>query len=587
MNTQPVSIALTDLHPHPRNPRIEPRAEVVEQLAAQMADGFDPSHALIVRPNASGFEIISGHHRVLAAGQAGLTEVPCWVRDLDDETAYMQLVLCNTQSELHPLEEGLHSLRSGKSQSQYARETGKTRENIKLRENSAKVYESGRCLPEWRKWWSNLAEIHAAPEWLWPAMAARMVEGDWTVATTRQQVASFKDAPEPPDWCDLAGVAAGLLAAQISLSDLGRFAGAPDHARVTDADLADGLLEALHTARPTRLSAIQAICNEWGNRQADRDRERRAAEAEAQRSREAAEQRIARLRANCSLDEWKDLSAAERQSLLAPARGAGGAFNAQDTSAIEWAQWSWNPITGCKHDCPYCYARDITQDPRFESAFPNGFAPTFRSNALNGPANTKVPKGAKSDTRHRNVFTCSMADLFGRWVPSEWIESVMSTVRDSPEWNFLFLTKFPQRLAEIEIPDNAWMGTTVDMQARVANAEKAFAKVGGKVKWLSVEPMIEPLRFDRLDLFDWVVIGGASPSSQTPAWRPPFAWIMDLVTQCRDAGCRVYMKTNLFGEPKDGRGAYAANARILELPFDAPIVPDAHQAPDAFKYLGK
>jgi pyruvate-formate lyase-activating enzyme len=21
--------------------------------------------------------------------------------------------------------------------------------------------------------------------------------------------------------------------------------------------------------------------------------------------------------------------------------------------------WSWNPVTGCLHDCPYCYARDI------------------------------------------------------------------------------------------------------------------------------------------------------------------------------------------------------------------------------------
>jgi protein gp37 len=169
-----------------------------------------------------------------------------------------------------------------------------------------------------------------------------------------------------------------------------------------------------------------------------------------------------------------------------------------------------------------------------------------------------------------------MADLFGRWVPIEWIHAVMNTVKDSPEWNYLFLTKFPQRLKEVYIPDNAWMGTTVDLQARVKNAEKAFENVGGKVKWLSIEPLIEPLKFERLDVFDWVVIGGASRSDRTPEWRPPYRWIEDLVRQCDDAKVPVYFKSNLG----------IAN-RILELPFDAPITKDPQRAPDSFYYLGK
>ena len=24
---------------------------------------------------------------------------------------------------------------------------------------------------------------------------------------------------------------------------------------------------------------------------------------------------------------------------------------------IDWATMSWNPVTGCRHGCPYCYAR--------------------------------------------------------------------------------------------------------------------------------------------------------------------------------------------------------------------------------------
>lgn len=25
-------------------------------------------------------------------------------------------------------------------------------------------------------------------------------------------------------------------------------------------------------------------------------------------------------------------------------------------SKIEWCDSTWNPVTGCYHDCPYCYA---------------------------------------------------------------------------------------------------------------------------------------------------------------------------------------------------------------------------------------
>jgi protein gp37 len=160
-------------------------------------------------------------------------------------------------------------------------------------------------------------------------------------------------------------------------------------------------------------------------------------------------------------------------------------------------------------------------------------------------------------------------------VPDEWINAVLGEIRLAPQWNFLCLTKFPKRMAEFDIPANAWMGTTVDLQARVPAAEAAFERVNAAVKWLSVEPMLEPLRFRHLDRFNWLVIGGASRSSQTPEWKPPLSWIVDLVNQARDAGVKVYCKTNLLG------------SRLLELPFDAPIKADPQEAPAVFHYLGQ
>lgn len=587
-------IPLAELHPHPGNPRLAPREDVVEQIAAQIADGLDEAHALIVRPVEEGFQVISGHHRRLAAIKAGLTEVPCWVREMNDEEAFMLLVTSNAQSELTPLERGLHALgatekgKHGKSVRAYADAVGRPERTVSLEVAAARVASSHTRanLADLVEHTRHLAEIHAAPRWLWSALVSSLVANGWTVERIRQVVKSLSDTPEPPKWADATQIAERVVGGTSKSSEIGRFASAVEDARGA---LARGELEAKELAaeldvsllreNPSRLSDVIRLCQVVLDKQADLIREAKQAEIEAQRSQEANAERAARMRRFISLDEWKALSAEDQSAALAltAAPGETPSFNKQENADIEWAQWSWNPITGCLHDCPYCYARDIANQARMAKVYPNGFAPTLHPLRLMAPQNTKPPKEAETDTRYKNVFTGSMSDIFGRWVPKEWIEAVLANVRAAPQWNFLFLTKFPNRMAEFDIPQNAWLGTSVDLQIRVAAAEKAFAKVKAPVRWLSVEPMLEPLQFKRLDLFDWIVIGGASRSTKTPEWKPPFAWIHDLVNQARASGTRVYFKSNLLGNP----------SRLLELPFDAPIPADEAQLPEVFRYLGK
>ncbi len=273
-----------------------------------------------------------------------------------------------------------------------------------------------------------------------------------------------------------------------------------------------------------------------------------------------------------TLEQWASMSEEEREAHLRH-RSSKAKLNRQedgeDDNLIDWAKWTWNPITGCLHTCPYCYARDIAERFAGQAAYPNGFAPTFRADRLGAPLNG-VPR-ASDDPRERRIFTGSMADVFGRWVPAEWIEAVLGVVREAPRWDFLMLTKFPKRMSEFAIPDNVWMGTSVDCQARVAGAEAAFARVTAKVKWLSVEPMIEPLRFKHLDRFDLLVIGGASASRRTPRWIPPFAWLDDLMRQADEAGCAVFLKSNLYRKEQPGGDRYVFRER----------------APDVFHYLVK
>ena len=106
------TIAVASLKPHPQNPRAIIRQHVVDGIAdgIKRAGCFKPNHAITVRPVNGHYEVISGHHRTEAAKQAGLKELPCWVEEMDDETAFYELIRNNNQGELSPLEIGLHAL---------------------------------------------------------------------------------------------------------------------------------------------------------------------------------------------------------------------------------------------------------------------------------------------------------------------------------------------------------------------------------------------------------------------------------------------------------------------------------------------
>jgi hypothetical protein len=139
------------------------------------------------------------------------------------------------------------------------------------------------------------------------------------------------------------------------------------------------------------------------------------------------------------------------------------------------------------------------------------------------------------------------------------VEPVLASCRRNPQWDYLFLTKFPQRYVGLDLPPTAWIGTTVDDQYRVKIAEEAFRKIRAvRVKWLSLEPLLAPLEFSDLSMFDWIVIGSQSATRQpdgndgfvtVPEFAPPIEWVLRLVAQAREAGCRVYLKPNLLGVP--------------------------------------
>jgi protein gp37 len=227
---------------------------------------------------------------------------------------------------------------------------------------------------------------------------------------------------------------------------------------------------------------------------------------------------------------------------------------------ISWAAWTWNPVTGCLHGCPYCYAREIAErkDDSTRTYFPVGFIPLFHRERLEAPGNTKLPDDIDANPRNGRVFVCSMADLYGQWVPDTWIEQIHDVCSRNRQWEYLLLTKFPERYNRVRsLPPTAWVGTSVDEQKRVRIAENAFRNIGNvAVKWLSLEPLREELRFTDLSMFDWVVIGAQTATQQpgdgrVPEFAPPFEWVARIVAQAREAGCKVWLKPNLLGDVHD------------------------------------
>jgi len=169
-------------------------------------------------------------------------------------------------------------------------------------------------------------------------------------------------------------------------------------------------------------------------------------------------------------------------------------------SKIEWTNYVWNPVTGCEHGCNYCYARKMANRLRGRYGYPadEPFKPTFH----------KVKLWDTFPIKPSKIFVSSMGDLFGDWVPTEWIDRVLDVVRINYKHTFIFLTKNPKRFSQFDFPQNAWLGysTTGNL------FYKWDERNDDNIKFVSLEPMQHCIDASlegytqRID-FDWIIIG--------------------------------------------------------------------------------
>ncbi len=157
---------------------------------------------------------------------------------------------------------------------------------------------------------------------------------------------------------------------------------------------------------------------------------------------------------------------------------------------------TWNPVIGCLHGCSYCWAKRFALERLSNTEkYKDGFKPKLAENELS------------KRFRNRFIFVSDMGDLFGEWVPKEWILKVIEATTNSLSSDFLFLTKNPGRYKEFVhlCKKNIVLGATIETNRPnefskappVADRAKAMIDLKYDRKFVSVEPVLD---FD-LDIF--------------------------------------------------------------------------------------
>ena len=217
MNAVLECLPLDLIDDHPDNPRLAFRQDVIDAIAANLNGQYPQKHAIHVRPAGERFQVVSGHHRIRAARQAGLKEVWAWVEPLDDEQALMELVLSNNQGELSPLEIGLHALKAvppgkgGRAVTggirEYARRLGKTHGYVAQLRSAAEVFllteKLVSQLTSFADKAQHLAAIHRLPQDRWAEFVDWVAQANPTVAEVEERVAkALRPATSPQPFQD-------------------------------------------------------------------------------------------------------------------------------------------------------------------------------------------------------------------------------------------------------------------------------------------------------------------------------------------------------------------------------------------------
>lgn len=203
-------------------------------------------------------------------------------------------------------------------------------------------------------------------------------------------------------------------------------------------------------------------------------------------------------------------------------------------SPIEWTDATWNPVRGCTKispGCKHCYAETFAERFRGVKDHPyeQGFDLRLVPEKLTEPFAWRSPK---------LVFVNSMSDLFQTGVPDDYVETV-SQVMATANWHtYQVLTKRSERLRELlscrlrfaAEQENIWWGVSVEDRKYGLPRVDHLRQAPAKIRFLSIEPLLEDLGEIDLSGISWVIVGGESGPGARPMKKE---WVISIREQCR------------------------------------------------------
>lgn len=241
-----------------------------------------------------------------------------------------------------------------------------------------------------------------------------------------------------------------------------------------------------------------------------------------------------------------------------------------EVTGIAWCHHTYNRWWGCSAPagagCDHCYAAAMDKRTGGDH-FGVGSRPRLTSER-NRNLPYRYNRLAQEAGERRRVFCGSMMDVFDLHAPAGAREELWPVIRATPWLDWLLLSKRIS-LARRFLPDdwgdgyaNAWLGTTVENRRNGLRRMEQLRHLPAKLRFLSVEPLLEDLGTVDFSGFGWLIIGGESGPH---ARKMEQAWAERLIAQAREQGLPVFFKQN-GGRDKGAGGCLLNGIEIKEWP---------------------
>jgi protein gp37 len=171
---------------------------------------------------------------------------------------------------------------------------------------------------------------------------------------------------------------------------------------------------------------------------------------------------------------------------------------------IQWTDHTFNPWVGCtkvSYACDHCYAEQWAK----RSGHPELWeGDRRRTTTTNWKQAIKWDRAAAAAGVRRRVFP-SLCDVFDNQVPEWWRHDFWHRIEQTPNLDWLLLTKRPQNIAAmLPTPEtrvkpwdtgwpNVWLGVSAGNQEEADRNIPILLAIPAKVQFVSLEPLLGPI----------------------------------------------------------------------------------------------